>query len=152
METVVKEWKYKIVISLNHQCHEASIKNEWHASEPYKRKKRGTERQSETHIRYIASLSEKYHRNTRMKLASALLLCRQCSHRKDFATLNICWLIYPAIYCSCSPYGSNHKCCDICLTKCPFSVYPFRIFGYISPIMCTQNRQIGYIYFRFPNL
>ena len=35
--------------------------------------------QSETHIVYIASLFGKYHRNTRMKLASALLLCRQCS-------------------------------------------------------------------------
>ena len=30
---------YKIVISLNHQCHEASIKNYWYASEPYTRKK-----------------------------------------------------------------------------------------------------------------
>ena len=39
METVVKDWKYKIVISLNHQCHEASIKNDWYASEPYTRKK-----------------------------------------------------------------------------------------------------------------
>ena len=38
METVVKDWKYKIVISLNHQCHEASIKNDWYASEPYTRK------------------------------------------------------------------------------------------------------------------
>ena len=42
---------------------------------------------------YIASLLEKYQRNTRIKLASALLFCLQCSHRKDFATLNICWLI-----------------------------------------------------------
>ena len=77
--------------------------------------------QSETHIRYIASLLEKYHRNTRMKLASVVLSFLQCSHRKDFATLNICWLTYPAIYCSCSPYGSKPKCCDICLTKCLFS-------------------------------
>ena len=29
---------YKVVIRLNHQGHEASIKNEWYASEPYKRK------------------------------------------------------------------------------------------------------------------
>ena len=39
METVVKDWKYKIVIRLNHQGQEASIKNEWYASEPYTRKK-----------------------------------------------------------------------------------------------------------------
>lgn len=33
-----KEGKYKVVISLNHQCQEASIKNEWYAIEPYTRK------------------------------------------------------------------------------------------------------------------
>lgn len=56
------------------------------------RKKMRTERKSETHIIYMESLFKKYQRNTRMKLASALLFCLQCSHMKDFATLNICWL------------------------------------------------------------
>ena len=28
-----KDGKCKVIISLNHQCHEASIKNEWYASE-----------------------------------------------------------------------------------------------------------------------
>ena len=32
--------KCKFVIRLNHKGHEASIKNEWYASEPYTRKKR----------------------------------------------------------------------------------------------------------------
>ena len=107
-----KDGKYKVVILINHKCQEASIKNEWYARELDTRKN-GEVKVSLKHTLYIASLSEKYHRNTRMKLARALLLCRQCSHRKDFATLNICWLTYPAIYCSCSPYGSNPKCCDI---------------------------------------
>ena len=38
METVVKDWKFKIVISLNHQCQETSIKNEWYESESHTRK------------------------------------------------------------------------------------------------------------------
>ena len=117
-----KDVKCKVVISLNQKGQEASIKNEWYASEPYTRKKRELKCSlKHTLDIYIASLLEKYQRNTRMKLASVVLSFRQCSHRKDFATLNICWLTYPAIYCSCSPYGSNPKCCDICLTRCPFS-------------------------------
>lgn len=32
--------KCKVVIRLNQKGHEASIKNEWYASEPYTRKKR----------------------------------------------------------------------------------------------------------------
>ena len=28
-----KDGKYKIVISLNHQCHEAGIRNEWYSIE-----------------------------------------------------------------------------------------------------------------------
>ena len=116
------EGKCKVVIRLDHKGQEESIKNELYASEPYTRKN-GELKGSLKHTLdiYIASLLEKYQRNTRMKLASVVLSFRQCSHRKDFATLNICWLTYPAIYCSCSPYGSNPKCCDICLTKCPFS-------------------------------
>ena len=121
METVVKVGKYKFIIRLNNKCQEASIRSEWYASESDTRKNGETEIQSETHIIYMESLFKKYQRNTRMKLASAVLSFLQCSHMKDFATLNICWLTYPAIYCSCSPYGSNPKCCDICLTKCPFS-------------------------------
>ena len=35
-----KEGKCKLVIRLNQKGHEASIKNEWYASEPYTRKKR----------------------------------------------------------------------------------------------------------------
>ena len=31
METVVNYGKYKVIIRLNHQGHEASIKNEWYA-------------------------------------------------------------------------------------------------------------------------
>ena len=117
-----KEGKCKVVIRLNHKGQEASIKNEWYASEPYTRKKRELKCSlKHTLDIYIASLLEKYQRNTRMKLASVVLSFLQCSHRKDFATLNICWLTYPAIYCSCSPYGSNPKCCEMCLTKCPFS-------------------------------
>ena len=33
-----KDGKYKVVISLNHQCQEARIKNEWYASESDTRK------------------------------------------------------------------------------------------------------------------
>ena len=33
-----KDGKYKVVIRLNHQGHEASIKNEWYASESDTRK------------------------------------------------------------------------------------------------------------------
>ena len=37
-----------------------------------------------------------------------------------------------------------------------YDVYPFPLFrvhiGWILSVMCTQNRQIGYIYIRFPNL
>ena len=33
-----KDGKYKVVILLNHKVQEASIKNEWYASEPYTRK------------------------------------------------------------------------------------------------------------------
>lgn len=96
--------KCKVIISLNQKGHEASIKNEWYASEPYTRKNVELKCSlKHTLDIYIASLLEKYQRNTRMKLASVVLSFRQCSHRKDFATLNICWLIYPAIYCSCSP-------------------------------------------------
>lgn len=115
-----KDGKYKVVIRLNHKGKEDSIKNELYASKPCTRKNCEL-KCSLKHTLYIASLLEKYQRNTRMKLASAVLSFLQCSHRKDFATLNICWLTYPAIYCSCSPYGSNPKCCDICRTKCPFS-------------------------------
>ena len=32
-----KDGKYKVVILLNHKVQEASIKNEWYASEPYTR-------------------------------------------------------------------------------------------------------------------
>ena len=83
--------KCKVIIRINHQGQEASIKNEWYARELYTRKN-GELKGSLKHTLdiYIASLYGKYQRNTRMKLASALLLCRQCSHRKDFATLNIC--------------------------------------------------------------
>ena len=84
-----KDGKCKIIIRLNHQGQEASIKNDWYASEPYTRKK-GELKGSLKHTLYIASLSEKCHRKTRMKLASAVLSFLQCSHRKDFATLNIC--------------------------------------------------------------
>lgn len=35
METVVKDGKYKVVIRFNHQGQEASIRNEWYASEHY---------------------------------------------------------------------------------------------------------------------
>ena len=38
METVVNDWKYKVIIRLNHQDHEASIKNELYASESHTRK------------------------------------------------------------------------------------------------------------------
>lgn len=113
------------------------------------RKKIRTERQSETHIRYMESLFKKYQRNTRMKLARALLLCLQCSHRKDFATLNICWLIYPAIYCSFSPYGSKPKCCDICRTKCPFSwsyVFANSSALVVRPITTTLDRLAVLVY------
>lgn len=34
-----KDVKCKVVIRLNHKGQEASIKNEWYASEPYTRKK-----------------------------------------------------------------------------------------------------------------
>ena len=34
-----KDGKCKVVIRLNHKGHEASIKNEWYASEPYTIKK-----------------------------------------------------------------------------------------------------------------
>ena len=37
-----KDGKCKVVIRLNHKCQEASIRNEWHASESDTRKKRGT--------------------------------------------------------------------------------------------------------------
>ena len=84
-----KDGKCKVIIGLNHQCQETSIKNEWYASESHTRKN-GELKVSLKHTLYIASLFGKHHRNTRMKLARALLLCRQCSHRKDFATLNIC--------------------------------------------------------------
>lgn len=39
---------------------------------------------------YTASLFRKYHRNTLIKLARAVLSFLQCSHMKDLATLNIC--------------------------------------------------------------
>lgn len=39
METVVNDGKCKVIIRLNHKCQEASIKNDWYASEPYTRKK-----------------------------------------------------------------------------------------------------------------
>ena len=38
METVVNDGKYKVIIRLNHQGQEASIKNEWYASESDTRK------------------------------------------------------------------------------------------------------------------
>ena len=38
METVVKEGKCKVVIRLNHQGQEVSIRNEWYASESHTRK------------------------------------------------------------------------------------------------------------------
>ena len=38
METVANDGKYKVIISLNHQVHDASIKNEWYARESYTRK------------------------------------------------------------------------------------------------------------------
>ena len=53
METVVKDGKYKFIIRFNHQGQEASIRNEWYASESDTRKNGETEMQSETHIRYI---------------------------------------------------------------------------------------------------
>ena len=84
--------KCKVVIRLNHKGQEASIKNEWYASEPYIKKRELKCSLKHTLDIYIASLLEKYQRNTRMKLASVVLSFRQCSHRKDFATLNICWL------------------------------------------------------------
>ena len=87
-----KDEKCKIIIRLNHQGQEAGIRNEWYSIELDTRKNVEL-KCSLKHTLYIASLYEKYHRNTRMKLASALLSCLQCSHRKDFATLNICWLI-----------------------------------------------------------
>ena len=68
---------------------ETSIKNEWYEIESHTRKN-GELKCSLKHTLYIASLSEKYQRNTRMKLASAVLSFLQCSHRKDFAALNIC--------------------------------------------------------------
>ena len=84
-----KDGKCKVIIRLNHQGQEAGIKNEWYASESYTRKNVEF-KCSLKHTLYIASLSEKCHRKTRMKLASAVLSFLQCSHRKDFATLNIC--------------------------------------------------------------
>ena len=84
-----KDGKYKVIICINHQGKDASIRNEWYASESDTRKG-GELEGSLKHTLYIASLFGKYHRNTRMKLARALLSFRQCSHRKDFATLNIC--------------------------------------------------------------
>lgn len=38
METVVKDGKYKFIIRFNHKGQEASIRNEWYASEHYTRK------------------------------------------------------------------------------------------------------------------
>ena len=38
METVVKDGKYKFIIRLNIKGQEASIRNEWYASESYTRK------------------------------------------------------------------------------------------------------------------
>ena len=84
-----KNGKCKVIIRLNHQGQEASIKNEWYASESDTRKNWEL-KGSLKHTLYIASLSGKYHRKTRMKLASAVLSFLQCSHMKDFATLNIC--------------------------------------------------------------
>ena len=86
-----KDGKCKVIIRLNHQGQEASIKNEWYASESYTRKK-GKLKGILKHTLdiYTASLSWNYQRNTRMKLARAVLSFLQCSHRKDFATLNIC--------------------------------------------------------------
>ena len=69
--------------------HEESIKNELYAIESDTRKN-GELKVSLKHTLYIASLLEKHQRNTRMKLARAVLSFLQCSHRKDFATLNIC--------------------------------------------------------------
>ena len=34
-----KDGKCKIIIRINHQCQEASIRNEWYARESYTRKK-----------------------------------------------------------------------------------------------------------------
>ena len=84
-----KDGKCKVIIRINHQCKEARIKNEWYARELDTRKN-GELKCSLKHTLYIASLSEKYQRNIRMKLARAVLSFLQCSHRKDFATLNIC--------------------------------------------------------------
>ena len=33
-----KDGKYKVIIHINHQCQDASIKNEWYASESHTRK------------------------------------------------------------------------------------------------------------------
>ena len=84
-----KDGKYKVVILLNHQGQEAGIRNEWYSIELDTRKNVEF-KCSLKHTLYIASLFEKHQRNTRMKLARALLSFRQCSHMKDFATLNIC--------------------------------------------------------------
>ena len=84
-----KDGKYKVIIRLNRKGKEAIIRNEWYAIESETRKNVEF-KCSLKHTLYIASLFGKYHRNTRMKLARALLFCLQCSHRKDFATLNIC--------------------------------------------------------------
>ena len=109
METVVNEWLRelidyewlsvssfeskvgrKLVVKINHYGNNKSNgkKRALNASESDTRKN-GELKGSLKHTLYIASLFEKYQRNTRMKLASALLLCRQCSHRKDFATRTI---------------------------------------------------------------
>lgn len=73
-----KDGKCKVVIRLNQKGQEASIKNEWYASEPYTRKKRELKYSlKHTLDIYIASLLEKYQRNTRMKLASVVLSFRQ---------------------------------------------------------------------------
>ena len=50
-----KDGKYKVVIRLNQQGQEASIKNEWYASESYKRKN-GELKCSLKHTLYIESL------------------------------------------------------------------------------------------------
>lgn len=64
-----KDGKYKVVIRLNHQGQEASIKNEWYASESDTRKN-GELKGSLRHTLdiYIASLFEKYQRNAQLAL------------------------------------------------------------------------------------
>lgn len=64
-----KDGKYKVVIRLNHQGQEASIKNEWYASESDTRKN-GELKGSLKHTLdiYIASLFEKYQRNAQLAL------------------------------------------------------------------------------------